>query len=576
MRTARRLSGHALRASLLAACCAAGRFISWGSMIGAFGGTGLAQGQGPCLNWGSGFGVGLPVGNVTAMIVHDDGTGSALYIGDDTLELVNTWNGLTWTPRPGLSISSSDGYVTAFGIYDSGSGPELYASGYFTHANGQSANRIAKWNGSVWAALNPGLGNGLWSSISYSDSAANAMIPFDDGSGLSLFVGGSFELAWNNAGTIAVSSKGILRWDGTDWHGLAGGVGGIGSPYPHVTGLAVFDDGTGPALYAAGSFTTAGGVPASNIAKWSGSAWSPLGSGLNGFVRAMLAFDDGSGPSLYVAGGFTQAGGIPSVGIARWNGANWSPVGSNMGAAGYGMTILDDGSGRALYVATAEVTRWDGNAWSTLGAGVGGAGYRLCAYDDGMGGGPDLYITGNFQTAGYNVPSHYIAKWHGCQQPIAPICYGDGTLQACPCNNLGGSGRGCENSSGTGGALLTSSGTTIPDTFVLTSSGEVATSLTIFLQGDALVPVPTSFGDGIRCAGGTLRRMYLKSAVNGNAQAPGAGDPTLSQRSASFGDLLFPGSIRYYQAYYRDGSTGFCPAPNGGSFNTSSALRVIW
>ena len=48
--------------------------------------------------------------------------------------------------------------------------------------------------------------------------------------------------------------------------------------------LTVFDDGGGPALYAAGSFLSAGGVKANGIAKWEGSSWAALGSGMSGAV----------------------------------------------------------------------------------------------------------------------------------------------------------------------------------------------------------------------------------------------------------------------------------------------------
>ena len=34
-------------------------------------------------------------------------------------------------------------------------------------------------------------------------------------------------------------------------------------------------------LYVGGDFTVAGDVPANNIAKWNGSSWSALGSGMN-------------------------------------------------------------------------------------------------------------------------------------------------------------------------------------------------------------------------------------------------------------------------------------------------------
>ena len=52
--------------------------------------------------------------------------------------------------------------------------------------------------------------------------------------------------------------------------------------------MAVFDDGTGPALYVGGMFTAAGGAPASRIARWDGIVWSALGDGLNGWVHDTL------------------------------------------------------------------------------------------------------------------------------------------------------------------------------------------------------------------------------------------------------------------------------------------------
>jgi len=105
-----------------------------------------------------------------------------------------------------------------------------------------------------------------------------------------------------------------------------------------VWALTVFDDGTGPALYAAGSFTTAGGaadgtgpavyaggqfstaggVAANSVAKWDGTQWAPLDTGTNGIVFALTVFDDGNGPALYVGGSFTRAGGQLASSIAAW------------------------------------------------------------------------------------------------------------------------------------------------------------------------------------------------------------------------------------------------------------------
>jgi len=68
-----------------------------------------------------------------------------------------------------------------------------------------------------------------------------------------------------------------------------------------VRALAV----SGTTLYAGGEFTTAGGVTVYYIAKWDGSAWSALGSGMDGCVLALGV----SGTTLYAGGFFITAGG---------------------------------------------------------------------------------------------------------------------------------------------------------------------------------------------------------------------------------------------------------------------------
>ena len=57
--------------------------------------------------------------------------------------------------------------------------------------------------------------------------------------------------------------------------------------------------------------------------------WRPLGKGLpdSDYFKSMAVFDDGSGPALYVGGGFTVEQGAPANGVARWDGIAWSSVG---------------------------------------------------------------------------------------------------------------------------------------------------------------------------------------------------------------------------------------------------------
>src|SRR5262245_42638031 len=109
-----------------------------------------------------------------------------------------------------------------------------------------------------------------------------------------------------------------------DFAGLPGTNGG-------VRAFAEFDDGSGPALYVGGSFTSAGRVVANRIAKWDGERWSALGSGMNpGYanrtVSALAVFDDGSGPALFAGGQFTTAGGVAANHIAKWDGSSWAAL----------------------------------------------------------------------------------------------------------------------------------------------------------------------------------------------------------------------------------------------------------
>jgi hypothetical protein len=158
-----------------------------------------------------------------------------------------------------------------------------------------------------------------------------------------------------------------------------------------------------------------------------------------------------------------------------------------------------------------------------------------------------------------------------------PYCFGDGSLASpCPCGNFGLAGRGCDNSNATGGARLSATGHANQDDVVLLSTFELPHALTIFLQGNACLPQGQSFGDGTRCVGGGLRRIGSHNALGGIVSYPQTGDLPIRQKSAALGDPLLPGVIRYYQAYYRDPQTGFCPQPQGNSWNVSSALEVHW
>ncbi len=149
------------------------------------------------------------------------------------------------------------------------------------------------------------------------------------------------------------------------------------------------------------------------------------------------------------------------------------------------------------------------------------------------------------------------------------FCFGDGSGTACPCSNSGASGRGCANSANAAGALLDMTGvpSTVDDTLALQLVGVPSTATCTFLQGSsAVAAVP--FGDGLRCAGGTLVRLATKAAVGGASGYPQAGDPPISVR----GSVPIGGGTFAYQVSYRDPAS-CCTSL---TFNITNGVLVNW
>jgi hypothetical protein len=345
--------------------------------------------------------------SIDAFAVGDDGRGRALFAGGEfevaggaPASRVARWDGRSWSPL-GEGFDES---VYALESFDDGNGPAVFAGGTFRRAGSSPRRRIARWNGSDWSS--PGIGL---------DGDVYALRVFDDGSGSALYVGGDFIDA------SGVTAYRVAKWDGRSWSRVGIGVNDV------VRCFAVFDDGSGSALYAGGDFTTADDRLVNSIARWNGSSWSPVGTGMDTFgVRSLAVFDDGTGPALYAGGDFALAGGIAASRVARWNGSAWSAVGGGTDGSVVALGVFDGGAGPQLFagglfataggVPVAGVARWDGATWSPLGPGVTtvygrGIVRAFTVHDDGSGG-PALFAGGTFTRAG-DQPAHAVARWRG-------------------------------------------------------------------------------------------------------------------------------------------------------------------
>ncbi|HUN81992.1 MAG TPA: immunoglobulin domain-containing protein, partial [Phycisphaerae bacterium] len=225
-----------------------------------------------------------------------------------------------------------------------------------------------------------------------------------------------------------ISLQRVARWDGSTWHPLGSGLDGSGAS------LAVFNG----ELIVGGNFDTAGGVSAHNIAAWNGTSWHSLGSGTLGSypsdtVQALAVYQN----ELIAGGAFVEAGGTPNTKkIARWNGIAWAELGGGMvpletasvdaltvfGGELFAAGIFDGAEG----VSASNIAKWNGTVWSPVGSGVNNYVAALAAGDD------ELDVGGAFTMAGGGL-SDFFAVWGGDlgvhQSPF-------GAVEKCPGESL--------------------------------------------------------------------------------------------------------------------------------------------
>lgn len=318
----------------------------------------------------------------------------------------------TWDIQ--LGDANTNALIAHVESYDAGSGAELYATGSFVNIDGVAASRIARWDGAQW---NP-LGTGLAGNFS------NELEVFNG----DLYVAGYF----NSAGGAAGSAK-IARWDGSQWFGLDAQLDLFTNS---LWALKTWDDGTGDALYVGGNYVDAGGAGGPDfIAKWDGAAFSPVGGTIAGAGIPLIVLDiEVFQGELYIAGRFASVGGVAASHIAKWDGSTWSPVGSGItGTQVIQLGVADDGNGEALYaggnftqaggVPAANIAKWDGSTWSALGSGTTSTVQAIAGFDDGNG--PKVYVGGSFTGAGGQTVNG-IATWNG--SAWAPVGSGVGDI----------------------------------------------------------------------------------------------------------------------------------------------------
>lgn len=310
-----------------------------------------------------------------------------------------------WRPgdaTPGPIQNGTSHSVRAMTMWDSdGSGPAtplLVLGGTFS-IPGIGATHLATFEPTThrWGAF-----------PTQPNDAVTALAVMPDGA---LVIGGSFTAIGQTA------ARNVARWDGTSWSSLAGGLTIGGTLFSGVTAMQAAPNGD---LFVAGSFTSAGGIAAQNIARWDGSRWWPLGSGVQG-VTCMTFRANGR---LAIGGWFVFAGGVFAPRIAEWDGTAWTAFGTGMDWEVRAVVAMPNGdlvaSGFFAFaggVPVQNIARWDGSAWHAMN-GVDGRPQTLHVLPNGdlLAGGIDTVLAGTVLG---------VARWDGAQwTPYATLIEG--------------------------------------------------------------------------------------------------------------------------------------------------------
>jgi trimeric autotransporter adhesin len=249
-----------------------------------------------------------------------------------------------WASDPSVGVPGTSGAVLAVGEFDSdGSGPQppsLILAGVFQSVSNTPASRIVRYDGSSWHTLGSGVTGGTVQRV----FASNGQ----------LVVAGDFTSAGG-----APETRNLARWDGSAWSGFSGVINGV------VVDACVYNGD----LHIAGQFSQLGSLATRGVARWDGSAWQPVGGGVTASmtsarVDALVVHDN----KLIAGGRFEQAGGVPASNIASWDGSAWQPIGPGFTR---GIQTLASYQGE-LYAATSSTSgtpqgqfwKWNGLEWT--------------------------------------------------------------------------------------------------------------------------------------------------------------------------------------------------------------------
>jgi hypothetical protein len=472
--------------------------------------------------------------------------------------LAMRWNGTSWSQTALPSTSHLGALPTTEGVTSAPNGDVWVVGNVFVGYPYDNRPLVLRWRGGSWDYVDVVT---LHPSTTYPFAPRGGLL--EEAATLAADDIWAVGLAGGDGAGGASTVPLAIHWDGSSWTETS--VPSVSNRSHRLHGVVALSHND---VWAVGSSTNVADVMHAVTFHWDGTSWSHISSPIEALGQSDLSDVVATGPDDVWAIGGVMGG---AVVLMHWNGTQWSlaqaPPDSGGALAAVAPNDLWASGWNGFW-------HWNGSAWTASPSPVPGSSYVIRGGGMEIVGSCDVWSVG-FWTLADGITSFTLAE--RLNGSGTSFCFGDASAGPCPCGNNGSPGRGCQNSASTGGALQSGSGNAslAADTLVLTSTGELPSALSIFLQGTTAI-APLVFGDGLRCTGGALKRLYVHNAAGGAVSAPQPGEPSISARSAALGDLISAGATRYYQTYYRDPVLGFCDSPPGNTWNVSSGLSILW
>ena len=300
---------------------------------------------------------------------------------------VYQWDGTAWTQRGDDIDGEAAGDRAGFSVALSSDGTTVAVGAHMNDGNGVDSGhvRIYQWDGTAWTQLGTDIdgeadNNYSGASVSLSSDGTIVAIGAPDNSGNG-----------DDAGHVR-----IYQWDGTAWTQLGTDIDGEAALDLSGSSVSLSSDGTTVAIGAYRNDDAGDNAGHVRIYQWDGTAWTQLGTDIDGEAAldvsgaSVSLSSDGTTVAIGAYGNNNSTG---HVRIYQWDGTAWTQLGTDIDGeaaddqAGISVSLSSDGTivgvgaygnnGNGYASGHVRIHGWNGTAWTQLGTDIDGE----AAYD---------------------------------------------------------------------------------------------------------------------------------------------------------------------------------------------------